>query len=106
MHALGGREVQSNLRRADGLGRGVAGELAGAPALEAGGEDLGDLVQALGGGEIIDAEWPIRVARIRQSMVVHAHYLPVRSRRCGNSSTGGGQRAPSLSSNCHDRYTA
>ncbi len=52
MHARGGREVQSNLLSVAGPVQGVAGELAGAPAQEAGGEDLRHLVETLRRGEI------------------------------------------------------
>ena len=50
MHALVGGEVQGNVST---LAQGFGLALAGAQADQAGGEDLADLGQALGGGHVV-----------------------------------------------------
>ena len=62
MHALVGGEVQGNVST---LAQGFGLALARAQADQAGGEDLADLGQALGGGH-----------QVRVEGVAHAGYIP------------------------------
>jgi len=78
MTASVGREVDANLLRGAALGSAQTR----ADAQDAGGQDLGDLVEALGGRHQVGMEGvaPYMVSQWR--IVVHADYLPARCAEC------------------------
>jgi hypothetical protein len=78
MTASPGREVDANLLR----GAAPGGAQARTHAQDAGGEDLGDLVEALGGGHQVGVERVAPCMPNQWRIVVHAGYLPARCAEC------------------------
>jgi hypothetical protein len=78
MTASGRREVDANLLR----GAAPGSAQARAKPQDAGGEDLGDLVEALGRGHEVGVEGVSREMAGQWRIIVHAIYLPTCCAEC------------------------
>jgi hypothetical protein len=87
MTASVGREVDANLLPGAALGSAQAR----VHAQDAGGQDLGDLIEALGGSHKVGPEGTTPELRPRAPgglVLFHAGYLPVPQRRCRAAARG------------------